>query len=604
MDDNVGRRSPRSLSPERRASTLPRSDRSRDPAGEEFLFHLFRGSELLQDSRVHEAKEELEQALQLQPRDPKGQDLLAVVYFRIGHYPRAIQIYEQLKHDHPGRTSLSLNLALCYLKTGQAQRAREELEEVVTVSPEHRRAWGYLGLAYERLGDYDKAELAFERGGHTAMARRMTERRGGRPSIVSSDLAPLSRDLEEVREGREAPDSGGPRDANGAQTAPSARAAHVASIPQASRSSQASQATQVSQARQATNTTAIPNGASEGREAELPFAAAHEAREGEPPFARLVPETSEVRAAAEPFEELDSGELSFVLAQAETHRPEPEMWHPVEIGEAIKLPSDAPRSAPLSAAPPFAHTPHPRAISGSPAANAHVPVSAPAPAHAPRSPAAPVALQHLLRAARVTPAPDEALSTTAAGQIVVHLRSPGMHRESRNVALRFDALRSYTGSLTTQVLERRGRGHGDSFGGISSTVVHATGNGVVVLSPRPGRSAVASALGEDDVLFLREDAILAFDLSMTFENGRLARGDDEPIFVVHLRGPGPLAIEYIEPLATLEVTPDQAATVRAPSVLGWTGHLVPTAVPPGEAPGGQRGLINFVGAGTVLVAGR
>src|SRR5271165_6509806 len=74
---------------------------ARDVASEDFLFHLYRGSELLQDNRVHEAKDELEHALTLQPRDPKGQDLLAVVYFSIGHYPRAIQIYEQHKRDNP-----------------------------------------------------------------------------------------------------------------------------------------------------------------------------------------------------------------------------------------------------------------------------------------------------------------------------------------------------------------------------------------------------------------------------------------------------------------------------------------------------------------------
>src|SRR3954447_6301401 len=96
-------------------------------ATEDFLFHLYRGSELLQDNRVHEAKEELEQALTLQPRDPKGQDLLGVVYFRIGLYPRAIQIYEQLKRDNPRDPSLKLNLALCYLKTGQTPAARFEL---------------------------------------------------------------------------------------------------------------------------------------------------------------------------------------------------------------------------------------------------------------------------------------------------------------------------------------------------------------------------------------------------------------------------------------------------------------------------------------------
>ena len=36
---------------------------SRDVAGEDFLFHLYRGSELLQDNRVHDAKAELDYVL-------------------------------------------------------------------------------------------------------------------------------------------------------------------------------------------------------------------------------------------------------------------------------------------------------------------------------------------------------------------------------------------------------------------------------------------------------------------------------------------------------------------------------------------------------------
>ena len=126
---------------------------TRDIASEDFLFHLYRGSELLQDNRVHEAKEELERALHLQPRDSKGQDLLAVVYFRLGLYPRAIQIYEQLRRRNTNDTALLLNLALCYLKTGQPQNARRDLEHLLSINSNHARAWGYLGLACERLGD-------------------------------------------------------------------------------------------------------------------------------------------------------------------------------------------------------------------------------------------------------------------------------------------------------------------------------------------------------------------------------------------------------------------------------------------------------------------
>ncbi len=144
-------------------------------AAEDFLFHLYRGSELLQENRVGEAKEELEQALSLQPRDVEGQALLGVVYFRLGHYPRAIKIYSDIVHSRPHEITPRLNLGLCYLKTGQHLLARETLEELLRVNPTHPRAWGYLGLVFERIGDFEKAVHAFERAGQPNMARRMRQ---------------------------------------------------------------------------------------------------------------------------------------------------------------------------------------------------------------------------------------------------------------------------------------------------------------------------------------------------------------------------------------------------------------------------------------------
>src|ERR1700685_2341185 len=99
-------------------STLS-SESTRDVAQEDLLFHLYRGSELLQENRVLEAKEELEFALTMQPLEPKGQDLLGTVYFRLGLSPRAIQIYENLVAQFPRDSSVKINLALAYLKTGQ-----------------------------------------------------------------------------------------------------------------------------------------------------------------------------------------------------------------------------------------------------------------------------------------------------------------------------------------------------------------------------------------------------------------------------------------------------------------------------------------------------
>jgi hypothetical protein len=145
-------------------------------ATEDFLFHLYRGSELLLDNRVTEARDELEQALEHHPRDAKGQDLLGVVCFRLGLYPRATAIYEGLLAEYPNDAALSQNLSLCYLKTGQAEKARALLEDLVIELPGQRRAWSYLGLAHEQLGHYEKARAAFELGKRHAMARRMDER--------------------------------------------------------------------------------------------------------------------------------------------------------------------------------------------------------------------------------------------------------------------------------------------------------------------------------------------------------------------------------------------------------------------------------------------
>ncbi|HEY5957679.1 MAG TPA: tetratricopeptide repeat protein [Polyangiaceae bacterium] len=145
----------------------------REIASEDFLYHLSRGSELLKENRVEDAKVALELALSLQPLDLRGQGLLGVVYFRLGLYPRAIEIYRQIVEALDEEISPKVNLSLCYVKTGQHHAARELLEEVVRREPEHHRAWAYLGLVFQFQRDYAKAESAFERARQPSMAERM-----------------------------------------------------------------------------------------------------------------------------------------------------------------------------------------------------------------------------------------------------------------------------------------------------------------------------------------------------------------------------------------------------------------------------------------------
>jgi Flp pilus assembly protein TadD len=463
------------------------SDSVREVASEEFLFHLYRGAELLQDSRVHEAKEELEAALDLQPRDPKGQDLLAVVYFRLGLYPRAIQIYEQLQRDNPRDTALMINVALCYLKTGQTQAAREALDQLVQLMPDNKRAWGYLGLAYERLGDLEKAEHAFERAGHAQMAKRVAAQREQGATAAQ-------------------PEADGP--------------------------------------------------------------------------ASMRIENAAIRAtAAVAFQELDSGELSFALAEPAMRRTESGTWRAIELGATVRSPSVPPPPPPPPAPAQAQAQSLPQSIPPRPAT----------PTRLPRT------VAEIVASSQVTVS-DARVRLHNSGMVVMNA--------PQGFAARLGALRAYSGNLQTAVLERQTHTPSpEPFGGMGNPLLRMIVQGPVLLGPRSAHRLLPIVL-EDTPLFLREDIVLAFDLALTFENGKLAFGEGDAVAVAQFRGAGAVVIELIDPIVSLEVTHARPVAARREALVGWLGRLLPRGIPISEAPGSQRGLLSFSGEGTVLVAGR
>jgi uncharacterized protein (AIM24 family) len=164
---------------------------------EDFLYHLYRGSDMLMQNRVGEAKDELERALAYQPQDAKSQDLLAGVYFRLGVYPRAIEIWERLVAAYPRDATLRVNLALALFKTGQADEALTHVHAALKIQPDHERAWGYLGLINWRRGHFEAARDAFLRGGQATMARRMEEAMSHRVDPAPSEEAAAHAEREE-----------------------------------------------------------------------------------------------------------------------------------------------------------------------------------------------------------------------------------------------------------------------------------------------------------------------------------------------------------------------------------------------------------------------
>jgi len=150
---------------------------------EEFLQALYTGGELLTAGKVIEAKDHLERAYQLQPKNEKSQNLLGLAYFKLGMFDRAAEIYEALVKENPVDPTLRVNLGLVYLKNSALQRAVREFEIAVDLAPEHKKAQNYLGLALAQAGEYGRAKEAFVAAGSEPMAEKMAR-------ILSGEEAP------------------------------------------------------------------------------------------------------------------------------------------------------------------------------------------------------------------------------------------------------------------------------------------------------------------------------------------------------------------------------------------------------------------------------
>lgn len=608
----------------------PESEQPTDTANEDFLFHLYRGSELLQDNRVHEAKEELERALHLQPRDAKGQDLIAVVYFRLGLYQRAIQIYEQLRRRNANDPALLLNLSLCHLKTGHPELARRELEQLVSLNPGHARAWGYLGLACERMGDIEKAEYAFRQGGHMQMARRMRARLGrgsappppepSEPSQEIRDVAgaayqeldagelsfalaePTSdHSLDDTAAQRWRPHEIGQVIKDGAAQRPDTRKPgtkdgfridtpndgqpDAPSVPQLG----------TAQTSNRRPTLIAPVGAPPAHEVASELAALAQIPSHVPPSIRLddpgvVPPPSVRRpvvAVPSPY------------GPAKSHVP------PNERGGTLPPPLHESTPPQAGNAPPLSDGPR-----------ASVGTAWRSDGHAPASGRPPIAPEHERWAPEATePRPSETVRFPSSG-VTMHRSGVALVRTTADVGFvaRLESIRAQQSGLGMQLLERhmKGKPTGESFGGVASPMVLATGDGQLVLAPRPGRKLSAYAVGardvqdgasrlETDMCFAREDVLLGFTASLAFENGRLTTGEGEFVPVVQLRGAGAVLFETMGEILLLPVHADRSLSVRREAILGWFGRLVPRALAPSDAPCGHRGLVSFAGEGRVLV---
>ena len=148
---------------------------------QEFDRTLVEAADSLQRGDAGGARQLLEKALRYKPRNQRARNLLGLSLFKLGELEKAEAIYRGLIEDHPADPTLRVNLGLVFLKLGAAIDAARCFETTLDLSPGHRKAQNYLGLALAQKGDLESAREWFLKAGNSAMAQRMEQQLGAAP---------------------------------------------------------------------------------------------------------------------------------------------------------------------------------------------------------------------------------------------------------------------------------------------------------------------------------------------------------------------------------------------------------------------------------------
>ena len=206
---------------------------------------------------------------------------------------------------------------------------------------------------------------------------------------------------------------------------------------------------------------------------------------------------------------------------------------------------------------------------------------------------APVPLSQLATEFLVRPDEgDEPFEVTANQELVIRVKD--------RMLTRLDGIHVTGGELEYEPAMRRSRGHNTEerfdFGATQMHVVSGRGYLIAV----PGDKKFTAVSLDDDIFYLREDLVFAFEASLRWENGNVP-GLRGRLPVVQFRGDGAVALRTEVPLVRVKLPPQGVVFVDAVRLAGWIGRVIPRAVvPPADGPMGEL-CVECTGEGVVLV---
>jgi tetratricopeptide (TPR) repeat protein/uncharacterized protein (AIM24 family) len=472
-------------------------------AADRFEQHVIAGGELLRQSRLAQAQQELEAALGLVPDSTKALALLGLAYFRGGKFDQARPVYERLVAAAPLDGSYQLNLGLVYLKLGEADLAIDALEKSRDLDPSQNRAVNYLGLAYARGGRFVEAYRAFLIAGQSDLAREIAENLG--PEV----RAEIDRSVRGSQEAAAPPPPPPPL----VEPAPP------------------------------------------------------------PPPAVTAAPSVPVQPEAAPAVEADPSEsqkfISAALAEESPHDESKELI----ITGIVEEPARGAISRAVAKAVPSADGGMGlRVAAGS----------------RPPQPLSEFATSRLVRPEDG----DHPFEISAGGVLIV--------RVTDKMYTRTEGVDVTGGKLAYEAAMRRARGQNraEPFDTDGRPMFVVTGQGHLIAAPAGGQFTAVSL--DDDIFYLREDLVFAFEPALRWENGHVP-GSRNRVPIVQFRGHGAIAFRTERPLLAVKLAQEKVLYVDANALAGWIGRVVPRAVTPVDTGPASELFVECSGEGVVLV---
>jgi uncharacterized protein (AIM24 family) len=187
---------------------------------------------------------------------------------------------------------------------------------------------------------------------------------------------------------------------------------------------------------------------------------------------------------------------------------------------------------------------------------------------------------------------DHTFETSAGGVLIVRVRG--------RVYARTEGVNVTGGELKYEVASRhvRGSSTGEAFSLDGRALFAVSGFGHLVTAPLGEHFSVVSL--DDDILYLREGIVFAFEEQIRWENGHLP-GSQASIPMVQFRGRGEVAFRSKRPLLAIKLAPERVLHIDAHVLAGWIGRVVPRAVTPAAGGAASTMFVECTGEGVVLI---